>query len=99
MKLSRRTGNPPLTPAWERWAWFRIGALEQCWRRARTTAELRELLGTERHLRHVQLRNQRNMVRYGFLERTDDGYRTTSRGRRVLEDLTALSLNLVEMQA
>ena len=96
MKLSRRTGKPPLVPAWQRWAWFRIGALEQCRRRARTTAELRDLLEVERRVRHVQLRNQRNMVRGGFLARTEEGYRTTQRGLRVLADLTALSLELTD---
>lgn len=90
MKVSRRTGKPPLVPSWERWAWFRIGALGACRRRARTTAELRELLDVERRVRHVQLRNQRNMVRGGFLVRANDGYRTTPRGRRVLADLELL---------
>jgi hypothetical protein len=83
-------------PAWQRWAWFRIGALEKCRRRPRTTAELRELLGVERRVRHVQLRNQRNMVRHGFLERSDNGYLTTPRGRRLLDDLIALSLDPVD---
>lgn len=90
MTLSRRTGRPPLVPAWQRWAWFRIGALERCQRRIRTTAELRDLLGVERNLRHVQLRNQRNMVRWGFLERKDGGYSTTPRGHRLLDDLAVL---------
>lgn len=87
MRLSRRTGNPPLTPAWLRWAWFRLGALEQCRRRARTTAELRDLLDVERRARPIQLRNQRNMVRGGFPVRADGGYRTTQRGAGVLEDV------------
>lgn len=90
MRLSRRTGKPPLVPVWQRWAWFRIGALAQCQRRPRSTAELRELLGVERRLRHVQLRNQRNMVRDGFLARTEGGYRATRRGLRVLADLELL---------
>lgn len=93
MMLSRRTGKPPLVPVWERWAWFRIGALEQCQRQARTTAELRERLGLDRRVRHVQLRNQGRLVRGGFLDRTADGYRTTPRGKRVLTDLAALSLD------
>lgn len=92
MILSRRTGKTPLMPAWQRWAWFRIGALEKCQRRSRTTAELRDLLGVDRRVRHVQLRNQRNMVRWGFLARADGGYWTTLRGCRVLSDLELLDL-------
>lgn len=92
MRLSRRTGKPPLVPAWQRWAWFRIGALGACRRRARTTAELRELLEVERRVRHVQIRNQRNMVRGGFLRRADGGYLTTPRGCRVLADLELLEV-------
>jgi hypothetical protein len=94
MRLSRRTGKPPLVPVWQRWAWFRLGALEQCQRWPRTTAQLRDLLGVERRARHVQLRNQRNMVRHGFLIRTEDGYLATARGRRVLADIDGLELTL-----
>lgn len=92
MKRSRRTGKRPQIPVWQRWAWFRIGALEACRRLPRTTAELRELLGVEPKARRVQLRNQSNMVRWGFLTRGADGYRTTPRGRRVLEDVRSVEI-------
>jgi hypothetical protein len=92
MRLSRRTGRAPLVPVWQRWAWFRIAALDACRRWTRSTAELRDLLELDRSVRHVQLRNQGRLVRGGFLERRDGGYRTTLRGLRALEDLASLDL-------
>lgn len=74
----------------ERWAWFRIAALEACLRRTRTSAQLRDLLKVDEASWRVQLANQRRLVLGGFLARSEDGYRTTERGARVLDDLRAI---------
>lgn len=83
------------TLVWARNAWFRIAALGQCRYTRRTTAELLERNGVvpTTSSRRVMLRNLSNLVRGGFMDRTDDGYRTTQRGKRVLADLAALSLD------
>lgn len=74
----------------ERWAWFRIAALDACRSWPRTSAALAELLELDERARRTQLANQRRMVNGGFLARESDGYRTTPRGLRVLDDLRFL---------
>lgn len=82
-------------------AWFRIAVLEDCANWRRTTADLMERLNISRtpSTRRVALRNLSNMTRGRFLERTDEGYMTTARGRRVLDDLAALSLDDADRRA
>lgn len=82
-------------------AWFRIAVVESCISRSRTTAELMERLEIQRTetTRRIALRNLASMVRNEFLVRSDDGYRTTGRGKRVLADLSALGLDDAERAA
>lgn len=100
----RRAAPPAVMHTRERWAWFRIGALETCRTWTRGCAELRERFGIQRRTATLRLtsagrvawRNLALLVRGGFLTRSSDGYRTTARGRRVLADLRALGLHETE---
>lgn len=82
-------------------AWFRIAVLAQCRYTRRTTADLLARNGIVRTqtTRRVALRNLTSMVRGGFVDRNGDGYRTTPRGKRVLSDLAALSLDRADRPA
>ena len=88
----------------ERWAWFRIGVLVACRRWPSTTAALLQRFGIARRVAsrrdtsgyRVALRNLALLVRRGFLVRAAEGYRATTRGIRVLDDLCALHLDSME---
>lgn len=71
---------PPL-----RW----IAALEEFLRRTSSSAQLRSLIEVDEACWRVHLDNQRRLALGGFLSRCEDGYRTTERGSRVLDDLLA----------
>lgn len=89
----------------ERWAWFRIGVLDACRRWPAAAVTLRARFGIGRRVPgsrritspcRVMWRNLALLVRGGFLLRTDDGYRTTARGMRVLGDLKLLDMDTPE---